>query len=112
MGKWRYSSTASHLCRFTPGQSTPNTLYVGRLGGPQRRSRRYGEEKNLLHLPGIEPLLLGLPASTLILIYLSIHGPTALVDLGRFFSFLIYSQSVGPLERGISPSQGRYVHTE
>jgi hypothetical protein len=44
--------------------------------------------------------------------YLSIYGSTALVDLGRFFSFLIYTQSVGLLEGGISPSQGRYLHTE
>jgi hypothetical protein len=33
------------------------------------------------------------------------------VDLGRFFSFLIYTQSVGLLGRGISPSQGRCLHT-
>jgi hypothetical protein len=42
----------------------------------------------------------------------SIYGSTALVDLGRFFSFLIYTQSVGLLGLGISPSQGRYLHTE
>jgi hypothetical protein len=49
-------------------------------------------------------------------IHPSIHPPisasTALVDLGRFFSFLIYTQLVGLLGRGISPSQGRYLHTE
>jgi hypothetical protein len=45
-------------------------------------------------------------------IYLSICGSTALVDLGRFFRFLIYTQPVGLLARGISPSQGRYLHTE
>jgi hypothetical protein len=28
------------------------------------------------------------------------------------FSFLTYTQSVGLFERGISPSQGRYLHTE
>jgi hypothetical protein len=27
------------------------------------------------------------------------------------FSFMIFSQSVGLLERGISPSQGHYLHT-
>jgi hypothetical protein len=42
----------------------------------------------------------------------SMYGSTALVDLGRFFSFLIYTQSVGLLGRGISQSQGRYLHTE
>jgi hypothetical protein len=35
---------------------------------------------------------------------LSTYGSTALVDLGRFFSFLIYTQLVGLLCRGISPS--------
>jgi hypothetical protein len=45
-------------------------------------------------------------------IYLPTYGSTALVYLGRFFSFLIYTQSVGFLGRGISPSQGRYLHTE
>jgi hypothetical protein len=34
------------------------------------------------------------------------------LDLGRFLSFLIYTQSVGLLGRGISPSQGRYLHTK
>jgi hypothetical protein len=45
---------------------------------------------------------------------LSVYGSTSLVDLGRVSSFLIYTsaQSVGLLERGISPSQGRYLHTE
>jgi hypothetical protein len=37
--------------------------------------------------------------------------PTALVDLGRYFSFLIYTQPVGLLGRGISSSHGRYLHT-
>jgi hypothetical protein len=44
--------------------------------------------------------------------YLFIYGCTVLVDLGRFFSFLIYTQSVGLLGRGISPSQGNYLHRE
>jgi hypothetical protein len=43
---------------------------------------------------------------------LSIYVSTALVDFGRFFSFLIHTQSVGLLRRGINPSQGRYVRTE
>jgi hypothetical protein len=43
-------------------------------------------------------------------IYLSIYGSTALADLGPFFSFLIYTQSVGPLGWGISPSQDHYIH--
>jgi hypothetical protein len=43
---------------------------------------------------------------------LFINGSAALVDIGRFFSFTIYTQQVGLLGRGISPSQGRYPHTE
>jgi hypothetical protein len=43
---------------------------------------------------------------------LSTYGSMVLVDLGRLFSLLFYTQSVGPHGRGISPSQGRYPHTE
>jgi hypothetical protein len=43
---------------------------------------------------------------------ISICGPTALVNFDHFFSFLIWTQSVGLLGRGISPSQGRYLHPE
>jgi hypothetical protein len=42
-------------------------------------------------------------------IYLWLYSP--LLDLGRFFSFLIRTQLVGLLGRGISPSQGCYLHT-
>jgi hypothetical protein len=34
------------------------------------------------------------------------------VNLDRFFSFLIYTLSVGLFGRGISPSQGLSLHTE
>jgi hypothetical protein len=40
-----------------------------------------------------------------------IYGSTALVELGRFFSSLIHTQSVRRLGRGITPSQGHYLHT-
>jgi hypothetical protein len=44
-----------------------------------------------------------------------IHSSMALrtlLDPGLFFSFVIFfTQSVGLLGRGISPSQGRYLHT-
>jgi hypothetical protein len=58
----------------------------------------------------VEITYLSVCLSVYLSIYLSIYGSTALVDLGRFFSFLIYTQSVGLLGRGISPSQGRYLH--
>jgi hypothetical protein len=35
-----------------------------------------------------------------------------LLDHARFFSFLMFTYLVGPHRRGISPSQGRYLHTE
>jgi hypothetical protein len=41
-----------------------------------------------------------------------IYVSTALVDLGRFFSSLNYTQSVGLLGRGISPTQSRYLLSE
>jgi hypothetical protein len=42
-------------------------------------------------------------------IYLSIYGP--FLHLGRFFSFLILYTDGRILGRGISPPQGRYLHT-
>jgi hypothetical protein len=34
------------------------------------------------------------------------------VDFGRFFSFLMYIQTIGLIGRGISPSKDRYIYTE
>jgi hypothetical protein len=46
----------------------------------------------------------------LLSMYLWLYSP--LLELCRFIcSFLIYTQSVGLLGRGISPSKGRYQHT-
>jgi hypothetical protein len=64
MGEWRYNSiildldtrrnecSASRLDRFIPLETVPVTHL---MDGPQNRSGSYGEVKNLLHLPGIEP---------------------------------------------------------
>jgi hypothetical protein len=46
----------------------------------------------------------------MLFIYLWLYSP--LLGLGRFFSFSIYTQSVGLPGRGINPSQGRYLHRE
>jgi hypothetical protein len=43
-----------------------------------------------------------------IIIYLWPYSP---LDVGRFIGFLIYTQTVGLLGRGISPLQSRYLHT-
>jgi hypothetical protein len=45
-------------------------------------------------------------------IILSIYACTVLVDPGPCFSFLSYTQSVGLLGLVVSPSLGRYLHTE
>jgi hypothetical protein len=52
VGEW----SASRPGRFTPGEE-PQYPLDRRLGGPQSRSGRCGEEKNLLPLPGIETRL-------------------------------------------------------
>jgi hypothetical protein len=43
-------------------------------------------------------------------IWLWLYG--TLLDLGRFFSFIILYTVVGLLGLGISPSQDLYLHTE
>jgi hypothetical protein len=67
-GEW----SASRLCRINPPPSAPCTNC-----GHQTRSGRYGEEKNLFPLPGIEPQLVGRPAHSLVAV------PTELFRLGQ-----------------------------
>jgi hypothetical protein len=50
-----WSSSRSY--RFAHRETVPVPTDM-RLGGPRSRCGRYGEEKNLLPLPGIEPRLL------------------------------------------------------
>jgi hypothetical protein len=50
------------LAALTLGKEPPRTHCIGGWVGPQSRSGRCGEEKNLLPLPGVEPRLLGCPA--------------------------------------------------
>ena len=50
--------------RFTPEKSASSTN--GRLDEPQGRSGRFGEEKNLLLPPGIEPRFLDFSAHNLV----------------------------------------------
>jgi hypothetical protein len=54
------------------------------------------------------PLMVRCYPSIHLSIYLWLYGP--LLGLGRFFSSS-FTQSVGLLGRGISPSQGCYLHT-
>jgi hypothetical protein len=87
MGEWRCSSTILNLSfryrwmvsimprpLLPPGNSLRYHLYW-RLGGPQRQSGCYGEEKNLLPLPEIEPEFLGCPAHSLVAIPTAIPAP-------------------------------------
>jgi hypothetical protein len=92
---------------------TPRPLYLRgkssrvpldrRLDGPQNLSEHCETHKNVLTLrgsnisrPARSPSLHGLS-------YISIYGSISLLDLGRFFSFLIYTRSVGLLGRGNQP---------
>jgi hypothetical protein len=54
LGEW----LASHLCRFTHGETAPDYPLCWALGGPQRGSERQGEHRNILLLQGIESRLL------------------------------------------------------
>jgi hypothetical protein len=68
-------------------------------------------KKNSIHLPACLSICLCIYLS----MYLSVCLSMALqpfLDLGRFVSSLIYTQSVELLGQRISPSQGRYLHTE
>jgi hypothetical protein len=49
------------------------------------------------------------PFKSQYVIFIWLYSP--LLDLGRFPSFLYFTQSVGFFGRGISPSQGLYLHT-
>jgi hypothetical protein len=49
-------------------------LLSRRLGGPQSWCGLYGEEMNLLHLPGIQPWFLGCPAHCLVTIVNMLWG--------------------------------------
>jgi hypothetical protein len=73
------------------------------------------EKSNLVNYYAYLSIYLSICLSIYLSVYLSIclsiYGFTALVDFGRFFSFLLHTQSGGVLGRGISPSQGRLLHT-
>jgi hypothetical protein len=58
-------------------------------------------------------MYLSICLSVCLSVYLSIHPwlYSHLLDIRRFFSFLKF-YTVGVLGRGISPSQGLYLHTE
>jgi hypothetical protein len=68
------------------------------------RMQSFSMLKQVVHIVTYLSVCLSVcPSVAHLSIYL-IYGSTSLVDLDRFFSFLIYTQSVGFLGRGISPS--------
>jgi hypothetical protein len=50
--------------------------------------------------------------TTTVFSFFFVYGSTVLWTLAAFSVSLSYTQSVGILGRGISPSQGRYLQTE
>jgi hypothetical protein len=66
----------------------------------------FSNNKNLLILGRCAEDILTYPLGC----WVPAYGSTALVDLDRFFSFLIYTKPLGLLGLGIRKSQGRYLH--
>jgi hypothetical protein len=60
-GEW----SVSHPNHFTHRGKSPRYPLYRRLGGLHSQSECYREERNLLHLSGIKPQLLGQPACSL-----------------------------------------------
>jgi hypothetical protein len=65
-------------------------------------------KRNTRRKPALVPLRLSIYLS----IYLSVCGSTALMDLGRLFSYLILCTVGRTPWTGDQPVQGRYLHTE
>jgi hypothetical protein len=59
--RWRWVVSFTSMPLYRQGKSPWYPLYR-RLGGPQSRSGRGGEEKNSLSLPGLEPSIIQLVA--------------------------------------------------
>jgi hypothetical protein len=77
---------ASRLTRSPQRKNAPYPLHM-RLAGPQSRSERYGERKNLLPFPGTEHRLLGRPASNLV----TINHMNKLQNLSDLLSYIASS---------------------
>jgi hypothetical protein len=120
--RWRWVVSFAPWPLYHLGKSPRYTL-DRRLGGPQSRSGWCRVKRNLLPLPEIEhlpsspyPVAVATDLALLIeqrFVYLSICGCTALYwTLATCSVSWSFTQSVGLLGRGISPLQGRYLHTE
>jgi hypothetical protein len=78
----------------------------------RQTTRRYSQEDRNLHNHRCENLKSYDIWNIVLPVCLSVYSSTVLLlDLGRVFSFVIL-YTVGLLGRQISPSQGRYLHTE
>jgi hypothetical protein len=100
IGEWKYNSTIHNLgtgwrwvvsLTLRPLYHRGNRLrcpLYRRLFGPQSRSRRYGEETNLLFLLGIEPRILGRAAHN------QVATPTDMYQMYLFIYFSLFNDAV------------------
>jgi hypothetical protein len=65
--RWRWVISFTPLSRYLK-EKNPRYQFYRRLDEPQSRFKYYGEEKNLLSLPGIELRFLGRPYCSLVAI--------------------------------------------
>jgi hypothetical protein len=87
-GNWKHNSTHSlprhqinvsgqihALATLTAGKKAPHSLLSTRLCGSEGESRKFREEINLLHKPGVKPQFLGLPAPIIATILTELSQP-------------------------------------
>jgi hypothetical protein len=93
-----------------PGEPGPHIYIAQEQGGPVVPPGTAVPFRRLLRLAGLRWRWLSAKYLKLLLFYYY-YVCSSLLGLGRFFSFLILYK-VGPLGRGISSSQGCYIHSE
>jgi hypothetical protein len=99
----RSSYSSSTICARHLVRSTTSNLMIARL--------ETGRDVRLINATVIwRPLQIKPSVPIYVSIYLWLCSP--LLVLAAFSVSWSYTQSVGLLGRGISPSQGRYLHTE
>jgi hypothetical protein len=104
-----------HYTNFTNSSTPPQKYISGNITQNARNNKvtytRLEKLRGSIHTNGARKYVKEI-ASIYLYFFLSFflwfYSP--LLDLGRFS--VSFTQSVGLLERGISPSQGRYLHAE
>jgi hypothetical protein len=110
--------SASRPGRFIPEERGPGTNSIGGWVGlracleamEKRNIIPYRESNTRSPSPQSVAIRLSYPENTLSFLCLPLQGIGHPWNASFHFSFLIVGQSVGLLERGISPSQGRYLY--